>query len=215
MALISCPDCAKQISGFAESCPSCGYPIKPGSSTNIPNYQLRNCPDCVQGQAKDTCGGCNGSGAENCYLCNGEDRISKDFRDVTCTACNGNSRHTCGSCAGHGYIAYKCQVCGGTGQLTFVDFDILINKRQEEARQKAEVQARLAEQRRAEEQKQQKLKEENGARLLREKQIRAKWEETERALKEQRIHEKLYVVCGRPLALFEKFGNKQSHSRCL
>ena len=27
MALITCPECGKQISSLAESCPSCGYPI--------------------------------------------------------------------------------------------------------------------------------------------------------------------------------------------
>jgi hypothetical protein len=28
MALISCPDCAKQISGAAKACPHCGYPLR-------------------------------------------------------------------------------------------------------------------------------------------------------------------------------------------
>lgn len=28
MALIKCPECGKEISDAAESCPNCGYPIK-------------------------------------------------------------------------------------------------------------------------------------------------------------------------------------------
>ena len=28
MALITCPECSKQVSDQASSCPSCGYPIK-------------------------------------------------------------------------------------------------------------------------------------------------------------------------------------------
>ena len=28
MALIKCPDCGKEISSHAESCPHCGYPLK-------------------------------------------------------------------------------------------------------------------------------------------------------------------------------------------
>lgn len=27
MALISCPECGKQVSDRADSCPNCGYPI--------------------------------------------------------------------------------------------------------------------------------------------------------------------------------------------
>jgi uncharacterized membrane protein HdeD (DUF308 family) len=28
VALVSCPDCTKQISGAAKACPNCGYPLR-------------------------------------------------------------------------------------------------------------------------------------------------------------------------------------------
>lgn len=28
MSLIKCPDCGKEVSTFAETCPHCGYPLK-------------------------------------------------------------------------------------------------------------------------------------------------------------------------------------------
>jgi len=31
MSMIACPECAKSVSEKARSCPSCGYPIKPGA----------------------------------------------------------------------------------------------------------------------------------------------------------------------------------------
>lgn len=34
MALITCPDCKKEISSKAESCPNCGYPINSEPSKN-------------------------------------------------------------------------------------------------------------------------------------------------------------------------------------
>lgn len=42
MALIKCPECGKEISDKADSCPSCGYPIlatKEAASSNINNEQ--------------------------------------------------------------------------------------------------------------------------------------------------------------------------------
>lgn len=34
MALITCPECGKQISDLAQSCPNCGFPIGFMSSKN-------------------------------------------------------------------------------------------------------------------------------------------------------------------------------------
>ena len=34
MALISCPECGKQFSDMAQSCPNCGYPVAPDSQAN-------------------------------------------------------------------------------------------------------------------------------------------------------------------------------------
>jgi uncharacterized protein YbaR (Trm112 family) len=38
MALITCPECKKEISDTAKSCPSCGYELKPS--------QKQLCPKC-------------------------------------------------------------------------------------------------------------------------------------------------------------------------
>lgn len=35
MTLIKCPECGKDVSTAAESCPHCGFPIKKESSTKI------------------------------------------------------------------------------------------------------------------------------------------------------------------------------------
>ncbi|MCX6899432.1 MAG: zinc ribbon domain-containing protein [Verrucomicrobia bacterium] len=36
MALINCPECAKQVSTSAQSCPSCGYPIAASQTPKAP-----------------------------------------------------------------------------------------------------------------------------------------------------------------------------------
>lgn len=45
MALINCPECGKEISDKAESCPNCGMPIKIRVSQNSSNNSPR-CPRC-------------------------------------------------------------------------------------------------------------------------------------------------------------------------
>jgi hypothetical protein len=37
MTLISCPECKKEISDSAESCPNCGYPLTPKKTSEIKN----------------------------------------------------------------------------------------------------------------------------------------------------------------------------------
>ena len=48
MALISCPECNKEISDKAINCPNCGYPISGGASNNEPSAATGdiNCPKC-------------------------------------------------------------------------------------------------------------------------------------------------------------------------
>ena len=41
MALIQCPECKKEISDSAPSCPNCGVPISQGSESN-----MRMCKKC-------------------------------------------------------------------------------------------------------------------------------------------------------------------------
>lgn len=41
MALISCPECAKDVSSAAASCPHCGHPIRPSAEPDpppVPNW---------------------------------------------------------------------------------------------------------------------------------------------------------------------------------
>ena len=35
MALITCPECGKEISEMVKTCPNCGYPLKPGTKQHI------------------------------------------------------------------------------------------------------------------------------------------------------------------------------------
>ena len=42
MALIQCPECKKQISDTAESCPQCGYKFTPGQAEEIKAKSLKN-----------------------------------------------------------------------------------------------------------------------------------------------------------------------------
>lgn len=47
MALISCPECGKQVSDRADSCPNCGYPIsKPKTGGPEERAQTVECPVC-------------------------------------------------------------------------------------------------------------------------------------------------------------------------
>lgn len=36
MALIRCPECAREVSSRAPACPACGYPLKPGAQPPSP-----------------------------------------------------------------------------------------------------------------------------------------------------------------------------------
>ena len=42
MALIKCPECGKEVSTAADSCPHCGYPIK--SNKQVEEKPVGNCP---------------------------------------------------------------------------------------------------------------------------------------------------------------------------
>ena len=45
MALIKCPECGKEISDRAVSCPNCGFPLKEGQYDNITSYEERVIPE--------------------------------------------------------------------------------------------------------------------------------------------------------------------------
>jgi len=48
MDLILCPDCGKQVSNEAESCPECGYPINPHvAEPEFRAYIHRMLTDCM------------------------------------------------------------------------------------------------------------------------------------------------------------------------
>ncbi|MBN2326857.1 MAG: zinc ribbon domain-containing protein [Candidatus Omnitrophica bacterium] len=47
MALIECPECSKQISDKAESCPNCGCPIKKKPVTVEKNKGIGGCSGCL------------------------------------------------------------------------------------------------------------------------------------------------------------------------
>lgn len=46
MALVECPECKKQISDKAVSCPNCGFPLKQQQTDNAVNNEYLLCPKC-------------------------------------------------------------------------------------------------------------------------------------------------------------------------
>ena len=56
MALITCPECGKQVSSFAKSCPQCGYPISSHSESSIATQPtapfVRRDPPAILSQAE-------------------------------------------------------------------------------------------------------------------------------------------------------------------
>lgn len=42
MALIKCPECNKEISSFAESCPNCGFPIHSKEKSTLVKVKIPN-----------------------------------------------------------------------------------------------------------------------------------------------------------------------------
>lgn len=183
MALINCPECNKQVSNKAIACPNCAYPITfpssspPASTSANQRNKLRNCPDCVSGEIKKSCNFCGGTGTEVCGLCNGSGFTHMTDEAEICYSCHGrNSRFTCTMCAGNGYELYPCQTCDGSGQLTFEDYDAVL-----EQRKQIEIERKKAHQK-AEEESEQKRKE-------KEQEKKRKGEEDARAAEERKRQE--------------------------
>lgn len=64
MSLITCPECNKQISEYAEACPNCGYPIKNIKvKHDIPESIL--CPICGRKNVKESLSNSN----MHCKVC--------------------------------------------------------------------------------------------------------------------------------------------------
>lgn len=73
--------------------------------------QEQICPNC-HGNKKILCG-CEGSGIENCYQCQGDGYI--DDYSNNCQQCGGNGEQTCEWCQGDGET--ECNVCDGQGYV--------------------------------------------------------------------------------------------------
>lgn len=52
MALITCPECARQISEFALSCPGCGYPVKLSTDRQKPKDEAKSKPQAAPKRKK-------------------------------------------------------------------------------------------------------------------------------------------------------------------
>lgn len=52
MALITCPECARQISEFALSCPGCGYPVKLSTDRQKPKDEAKSKPQATPKRKK-------------------------------------------------------------------------------------------------------------------------------------------------------------------
>ena len=57
MALINCPECGKEVSDKAGTCPNCGYPLKKNKGT--PSFTGMNiCPKCGEVNRATECPMC-------------------------------------------------------------------------------------------------------------------------------------------------------------
>jgi len=153
MALIECPDCGRQVSSLADKCPNCNRPINPQTSTPLQVSQpvLRQCFECGgSGRIPIECPSCGGSGYLTCIGCMGEGRkFSTAISDyIVCRVCNGAGTQPCDRCQGTRVIKgeAKCPICGGSGQLTYEEYEAK-QQQQEDAKRRAQEEAK----RRAEE----------------------------------------------------------------
>ena len=116
MSLIACPECKKQVSNQASSCPHCGYPINAVQENK--SNELMNCPDCHgQGEIMEDCHACHGTGKVVCSGCDGTGGTLYPHWFDECTYCHGTKRETCYDCNGDRYNPISCKTCEGTGQL--------------------------------------------------------------------------------------------------
>ena len=110
-----CPTChgtgthCDQCDSTGKFCSSCSASGKCSSCKGSGIY----CSDCKGSGKCSTCNGtadceeCNGSGKEECYICDG---LGRNYRTgATCYKCGGSGRIACGWCRGTG----TCQRCLG------------------------------------------------------------------------------------------------------
>jgi len=129
VALISCPECKKEISDKALSCPSCGYPLKTNTgneadlveaTTKTPNQESNNfnwdkvilCPYCGKGvPEQSTCMNCGkpmSIGLKiNCPTCK-----SNDVDKISGANKVGSALMFGVFSLGHISKTFKCNKCG-------------------------------------------------------------------------------------------------------
>ena len=89
------------------------------------------CPKCSEYIASDNC---NDDNLEDFWL---EEMDTSALRNKNCRKCGGLGKTTCTSCYGKNYESDKCSSCDGSGQVTFEEYDeILESNRRYEKRQK-------------------------------------------------------------------------------
>lgn len=141
MALISCPECNKQISSSSVNCIGCGYPINSAGQPkqHSSSSDLRNCPDCAgRGEIRASCFMCDGSGEDTCPACNGEGKIyvGQGFTQIRCDNCHGTRKVRCNHCNGSASEMVGCSTCKGAGQMTIAEFDQVKKKKAEDEKER-------------------------------------------------------------------------------
>lgn len=78
MALIKCPECNKEISDKAASCPNCGFPIQEVNRPKFSSTGMNVCPKCGRFcSSKEKCPDCN-TEMIDCHCTNEEDYMMVD-----------------------------------------------------------------------------------------------------------------------------------------
>lgn len=118
--MMNCPECKKEISERADTCPHCQAPVNDFEKCAMCNREFSKrkwkCPNCgAPHGSRATCPTCNkifSSGETKCPYCGEPQRVYKEI-GVTCPLCHGESYYyengvrysrNCSNCHGLGRV---------------------------------------------------------------------------------------------------------------
>lgn len=134
--------------------------------------QLIKCPDCTNGETKETCLVCDGTGCEDCPRCGGVGSvyINRDPYEKPCPHCGGGKvANYCRNCASSGHHLERCETCGGIGKMPAYQAFALVEQRkkeQEKKKKQQEAEQKRQAEERAKQEVERKAKEAEAAQVL-------------------------------------------------